>query len=94
MWPWVVIRELQVRLTERDSQLEQLRLDHAELQQEYRNLVGQIGNLATRPVAGSLFDQDDPYKEDGKRADEWVSPDTNEIIDYQGLLDHANGTRD
>jgi hypothetical protein len=86
MWPFSTIARLAATLRERDRQLEIQRHDYELLLADYRALVATVGNMATRPIGGPLFEDADPWKEDAKQPDVWVTPQEGEAVDFETLL--------
>lgn len=79
------IAELEAVLRERDRQLELLRHDYEMLRADYTAVVTVVGGIAVRPRTKTLFD-DDPFQEDKKQPDQWLSPGEDEAVDAESVI--------
>ena len=81
------VEVLEVELAAERTAHERLRHEHELLQVDFRRVIDQMGNmLAGRPVT-ALELESDPYKENDKLPDEWMTPGPDEVPDVRNLED-------
>src|SRR5205809_2686815 len=76
---------LEVELAAERTAHERLRHEYELLQADFRRVIDQMGNmLGGRPVT-ALELENDPYKENDKLADEWMTPGPEDIPDIRSV---------
>jgi len=79
------IETLEAIQRERDNHLERLRHDYEVMRADYTAVVSILGNHAQRPRGHTLF-EDDPFKEDNSKPDDFVSPPEGEPVDGEAVM--------
>ena len=79
---------LEVELAAERTAHERLRHEYELLQADFRRVIDQMGNmLGGRPVT-ALELENDPYKENAKLPDEWMTPGPDEVPNVRNLEDN------
>jgi len=79
------IEALEAVQREKDRQLELQRHDYEVMRSDYTAVVSILGNHAQRPRGHTLF-EDDPFKEDNSKPDDFVSPPEGEPVDGEAVM--------
>jgi hypothetical protein len=85
---------LEVELALTKEALERVREDYAGLKADYARLIDQMGNLVGgRPLQKTDWELD-PYAENAKLPDEWLSPGPNELAIDIAPIEEKLGSED
>jgi len=85
---------LEVELAAERTAHERLRHEYELLQADYRRVIDQMGNMLGGRKVTALELENDPYAENKKLPDEWVSPGLDEIADIAPISDALQRSED